>query len=200
MRDCIFTGHCTEKVCDKACPIYVQVSYLLERNNISSNSNVFTKIGKPIQLCTKILDKFEGSIAVIENENVSSTSDLFAYCAICQNWYGSKLNCTVYSLNFSKYLDMTKNSWNVSTVGYSLEYMKIWSESSKVLVINSLDFVRFKDFECQTLLNLIQSRQHQKRTTIVILNKVSELVGDGIFFDKLKKILAKAVVNYDNID
>ena len=44
MRDCIFTGHCTEKVCDKACPIYVQVSYLLERNNISSNSNVFTKM------------------------------------------------------------------------------------------------------------------------------------------------------------
>lgn len=35
MNNCIFTAHCTETICDKACPILVETSYLLERNGLS---------------------------------------------------------------------------------------------------------------------------------------------------------------------
>ena len=41
MQNCIFTGHCTEQVCNASCPILAQTSYLLERNGIQMNSEVF---------------------------------------------------------------------------------------------------------------------------------------------------------------
>ena len=41
MQNCIFSGHCSQQVCDKSCPTLVETTYLLERNNIAMNSDVF---------------------------------------------------------------------------------------------------------------------------------------------------------------
>lgn len=200
MIDCIFTSYCAEVDCDKACPIFAQLSYLLDRNDIHVDNRIFKKHGEPVRICLDILDRYDKELAVIQNANVLMSSDLFAYCSICSNWKGSRLSCSTYTLSFSTYLDKLRNSWKSGNAGDSLEYMSIWVQTSKTLIINSLDYVKFKDFECQTLLNLIQSRQRNNRTTILILTKVDDLLGEGVFFDKLKKILSKAVVNYDNIN
>ena len=46
--------------------------------------------------------------------------------------------------------------------------MRIWSESAKILVVSNTDYVSFTDFESQTLLNLIQQRQSEGLTTIIV--------------------------------
>ena len=49
MHDCIFTGFCVNGECDKACPDYVESTYLLEKNNINLKSNVFHADPKLVQ-------------------------------------------------------------------------------------------------------------------------------------------------------
>ena len=194
MHNCIFSAHCTENSCDISCPILAETTYLLERNNISMDSHVFNKDPYFINKTLKTLEQSKGALTtVISPGNTVETSELLTYCAICQNWQGSKLHCKVYNLRLSKYIEAIKNSWSKRSEPEKLEYMKIWSESADVLIISHIDFVIFKDFESQTLLNLIQSRQGCNKTTIVVSPKISTLGGDGKFFATLQSILSKAV-------
>ena len=120
-------------------------------------------------------------------------ADLVTYCAICQNWQGSQLHCTVYNLRYSKYLDDTKASWSSSSVPSDLEYVKIWSESAKVLIISNIDYVNFGDFESQTLLNLIQSRATGDKLTIFVAPPLNMLVGkQSRFFEVFKQLLSSS--------
>lgn len=200
MRDCIFTGHCSELYCDKSCPIYAQVSYLMNLNHLDVTNSATRKTGKPIAVCSHILDSYAGKLIVIENDNIKAAADLFTYCAICKNWPGSCLNATVYSMNVSKYLEDIKRSWSVKCESDALQYSRIWSEASKILILSNMDYISFKkDFEAQTILSLIQDRESQSKTTVIVVKKVSELIGSGPFYDKMRKILEKARVCYDNI-
>lgn len=177
MLDCIFTAHCTEQTCDKSCPKFVEASYLLERNGIQINNSVY-RINNPetISAAMKIIDnadeehQFTNHAHPVGNFNRMSTvqlADLITYCAICRYWKGSRLHCTVYNLRYSQYLDLIKKSWNGSE-SEQLQYMRIWAESAKVLVVSNMDFVSFGDFESQTLLNLLQSRQGNQLSTIFV--------------------------------
>lgn len=195
MHNCIFTAHCTETVCDKSCPVFVETAYLLERNNISMNSKVFNSELGSIKKFQKVLQLAEGSMKVVTSENVVSDTEMITYCAICQNWQGSRLHCNVYNLKYSRYIEELKNSWSSKSEPEALEYMRIWANTAKVLIISNLDFVNFKDFEAQTLLNLIQSRQNSSQTTIIVLNNIGSLVGSSFFLKPLKDILRGAVVN-----
>lgn len=204
MRNCIYTAHCSENVCDKSCPIFVQTSYLLERNNISLDSSIMKTSYDKIPKMLSILKKFEGKIGAVHTKYTIETSELLTYCAICQNWSGSQLHCNVYRLKFSKYLEDTKLSWNTRSESEALEYMRIWSNSAKVLIVSNLDYVNFGDFESQTLLNLIQSRQNTGQTTIVVLPPASKLpngdnsvnlIGKGSFYKKLIDLLKEASVD-----
>lgn len=186
MNNCIFGPHCTQFDCDKSCPILVETSYLLERNGILMNSPVFSQDMKYVEYYMRQLDKASGSFGVIYAQDTVAASDLLTYCAICRNWKGSQLHCTVYNLRYSKYLEMLKMSWNTRIEPQELEYMRIWSNSAKVLVISHVDFVNFGDFESQTLLNLIQSRSNPSQTTILVSPELKNLVGKGSFFDLLK--------------
>lgn len=187
MHDCIFTPHCTELVCDRSCPMYVETSYLLERNGITMNSNVFRATDAMIAQATKILSTFTsttgGVIVESSKTDTIAVAELLTYCAICQNWAGSGLHCTVYNLRFSKFLDEMKKSWsNKDTEVF--EYMQIWADTAKVLIISNIDFVNFKDFESQTLLNLIQNRMTNKLTTIIVSPPAKALLSNhGMFFN-----------------
>lgn len=193
MHNCIYSGHCTNQTCDQSCPTLVETSYLLERNNIDIKSAVFKSNKEDINKCLDILTEAEGKFRTLINDTLTDPSDLLTYCAISQNWKGSRLHCTVYNLRFSKYIDDVKQSWSGRGNVDLLDYTKVVTESAKVLIISNLEYVNFKDMECQTLLTLIQNRVNKGLTTIVISPKISNLVGSGPFFGRLTEVLRKGV-------
>lgn len=175
MNNCIFTAHCMESICDRSCPILVETSYLLERNGLSFKNPVFQKYGEIIPDISNMIDENEGQVIAFDAERSArncrldtvQAADLITYCAICKYWKGSQLHCTVYNLRFSRYLEETKKSWNTKGENENSEMMRIWAESAKFLVISNFDYVKFGDFESQTMLNLIQLRQSQGLTTLL---------------------------------
>lgn len=198
MYNCIFTSHCLETFCDRSCPILAETSYLLERNNISMDSFVFHADPSDIKSMVdtiKACDQSTGAYVASGSLNTVQAAELMTYCAICYNWQGNQLHCNVYNLKFSKYLDDLKKSWSLKSEPESLEYMRIWSESSKVLIISNFDYVNFGDFESQTLLNLLQSRQSNRLTTILVTPPIKLLVSSksSPFFNSLKSKLYDAV-------
>ena len=196
MYNCIFSAHCTEVICDKSCPALVETSYLLERNEISMSSFVFREPKSSIDKVCKFLDQFDGKLGVYvakgDNDTVKA-STLLTYCAICKNWQGSRLHCNVYNLKYSSYLEDLKQSWNARSDGEDLEYKKIWTNSSKILIVSNFDYVNFGDFESQTLLNLIQYRQDKGLTTILVTPPINSLISTkkSSFFDLLKNNMSK---------
>lgn len=197
MYNCIYSGHCFEQPqCDNACPVLAQTSYLLERNNISMNSDVFHADPKVLDKYITILGKAQNKVcSVIEQGSTNYAAEMLTYCSICENWKGSQLHCTVYNLKFSQYIDMMQKSWNTVGSDFSeIDYIKIWANTAKVLIISNIDFVNFRDFQCQTILSLLQSRSMPGLTTIVVSPPVSRLVGDGPFFSRLTEMLSKQKV------
>jgi hypothetical protein len=170
MQNCIFNAHCTECICDQSCPIYVETSYLLERNGLSLNSPVFRSSESDISFACDVLNEFSGKFGVVKVDDTVKYAELITYCAICRNWKGNQLHCAVYNLKYSKYLDDEKKSWNYSNSSISddLDYIKIWANAAKVLVISNFDYVSFGDFESQKILNLVQTRNQNGLTTIMV--------------------------------
>lgn len=196
MNNCIFTAHCTEPVCDKSCPILSETSYLLERNGLSFDNAVFQSSTKDINNALYALHKSDGKLATVVSDDTIGSSNLLTYCAICENWQGNRLHCNVYHLKFSNHVESIQRSWSAKNTSDSLEYEQIWSSSAKILIISNIDYVQFKDFQSQTLLNLIHNRMNSNLTTIVVSPNLSSLIGNGVFFNKLVKILDKAVIKW----
>lgn len=194
MYNCIFSNHCCETVCDKSCPILTQTTYLLERNNIDMQSNVFNTDPKRLHRFENIVDKSEGTFRCYMSNDTVNDAELLTYCSICKHWKASRLHCTVYNLKYSQYLDMIKQSWGSYSESSELEYMKIWASTAKVLIVSNIDYVNFKDFECQTLLNLLQSRASKEFTTIIVSPETKYLVGNSRFFPALTNKLDEAVI------
>ena len=199
MYNCIFTAHCTEQFCDKSCPTLVETSYLLERNGIEMDDPIFSVSDDVLKKFSNILDEYDGKVytSLVSGSRYTTVqvADIITYVAICKNWRGSRLHCTVYNLRFSKYLDELKKSWSAKSEPETLEYMRIFSESAKVLIISNLDYVNFGDFESQTMLNLLQERQSREFTTILVSPPINQLVSTkgSVFFNRLKSILADSV-------
>ncbi len=193
MHNCIFTPHCTEYFCDKSCPAFAEVSYLLERNKLLDNTQVYMASQKDIDIVSNKIDKSKGNVSTMvvpAGKTSSEYADLVTYCAICKNWKGSQLHVNVFNLRYSSYLEDLKKSWTNGT-NDDLEYIQIWTRSAKVLIISNLDFVDFKDFESQTLLSILQDRASENYTTIVITPPISSLIStkSGVFFNALKQML-----------
>lgn len=197
MNNCIFTPHCIEPVCDESCPILTEVSYLLERNNLSLNNPVFRSKQSDIDNALDKLHKVAESdnrFMVISAKDTISVSNLLTYCAICENWKGNRLHCNVYNLKFSQHIEDIQRSWSMKSNSDALEYEQIWIATAKILIISSIDFVQFKDFQCQTILNLIHNRMNDGLTTIVVApSPIRDLCGSGIFFDRMKSMFKGAI-------
>lgn len=195
MYNCIFSAHCTEDICDTACPILVETTNLLDRNNIKIKSDIF-KISEEnyTKAKTTLKKALATNLVVIEAKKTVVTADLITYCAICEHWQGSQLHCTVYNLRYAKYLDTLKSSWSSKQEAECIEYEKIFMNTAKVLVISGMDFVNFKDFESQTLLSLLQSREDGDKSTIIVIPSVNNLIGSGAFFERLKQELKEDIV------
>lgn len=190
MRNCIFNSHCTEYICDASCPIFAETNYLLERNGITIQNKVFQASEAEVANYMPVIESENGLVTLVAKDT-TYISDLVAYAAICKYWRGNRLHCSVYSLQYSQYLDMLKQSWAVKSAIEDLEYEKIWIKSSKILVISNLDYVNFGDFESQTLLNIIQSRKEIGKHTIIVSPPLQNLVKKptSIFYSRLYDLL-----------
>ena len=150
MNNCMFSGHCIKEQCDQSCPSLAESSFLLEQNGIGINSNVFHADTSLLSKYSKIIENSEGKIQTVIAKNTNAISELIAYCGICKYYKGSRLHTTVYTLKLSQYLEKVQGSWSGSSNLDDLEYQKIWIEKAKLLIISNIDFVNFKDFQCQT--------------------------------------------------
>lgn len=194
MKNCIFCPHCTELICDESCPTLVETSYLLERNGINIHNPVFNMSATDMAHAQSIIHNTNGQLGVVISDETISFSNILTYCAICENWQGNRLHCTVYHLKLSNHIDLIQRSWSTKDTPEQLEYEQIWSSTAKILIISNLDYVQFKDFQAQTLLNLIHNRQNNGLTTIVVSPKLQSLIGSGMFFSRLQSMLDKAVL------
>lgn len=199
MHNCIFTGHCIKAVCDQSCPDLITVNYLLERNGIIlnqklKNSKVFNTNPDLLRKYSDTLKRCEGRLITIISNDTNTTTEMLTYCSICDNWKNSRLHTVVYNLRLSQYLENLSNSWSNKSSSDDFDYQKIWISNAKVLIISNIDYVNFKEFQCQTLLSLLQSRDKPDMTTVIVSPKLSSLVGNGQFFAKLNEVLNKTIV------
>lgn len=194
MQNCIFSGHCIQPKCDQSCPILAETKYLLDRNKLNMQSDVFHCNVDRLAWYDSLMDEHAGKLITLVDSDTVKVADNVTYAAICKYWKGSQLHCTVYNLRYSTYIDSVQNSWSMKSDNNDLEMMKIWATTAKVLIISNIDYVNFKDFQCQTLLSLIQSRTADKLTTIVVSPNPSSLVGSSMFFPKLQSMLQTSKV------
>jgi hypothetical protein len=131
---------------------------------------------------------------VYESTKTIDASHIISYCAVCEYWRGNAFHCAVYHLDYSKFIEDTKKSWGLKEIPDDLEYQQIWTASAKVLIISNLDFINFKDYEAQTLLNLIHTRSSNGLKTIIISPSVASLVGQGAFYKRMQEIFREAVI------
>lgn len=194
MNNCIFSGHCIKASCDQSCPSLVESTFLLEQNGIKFNSGVFHADPALLAKYNKIVDGSEGKLQTVIAKNTNSVAELLAYCGVCKYWRGSRLHTLVYNLKLSQYLEGVQNSWSSTSSTDDLEYQKIWISKAKLLIVSNIDFVNFKDFQCQTLLSLLQSRDKPDMGTIIVSPQTQSLVGSGLFFARLQEMLGRTIV------
>ena len=194
MHNCMFTGHCIKSSCDQSCPALQESSFLLEQNGISLKSDVFHADPGLIAKYARIVDNAEGKLQTVIAKNTNAVAELIAYCGVCKYWKGSRLHTAVYNLRLSQYVEGIQNSWTGSSNLDDLEYQKIWISKAKLLVISNIDYVNFKDFQCQTLLSLLQSRDKPELGTIIVSPQTQTLVGSGLFFNRLQETLGRTTV------
>ncbi len=179
MFDCIYTPYCTYKQCDLACPIHAEITYWMERCKIDIKDPILRTDRQQIEKCSEIIDKHIGELCVYKARDTVAAADLFCYCAICKYGRGTALSNGIYNLNFMDYIEEIKKSWQTRYESEELQFMKIWTDSSSILVVSHLDYVSFADFESQTMLALMQMRKRQGKTTFIIQPQENSLIGKG---------------------
>lgn len=182
MFDCIYGERCIRTQCDLACPLHAEITYWMERCNITLSNPVLRIDTEQLNKCKSMVQNNTDGVFTYRAKNTVATADLFTYCAICLHGIGTNMRNGIYQLNFSEYIDENRKTWSTRTESEKLEFMKIWSNTSKDLIISHLDYVSFGDYECQMLLTLIQSRRLPGKTTYIIIPSETELVGRNSSF------------------
>lgn len=191
VESCPFDAYCTLPLCDRSCPRWAQVDYLLMRNSLSLNS-------RPFKTKLSVLEKYDelyrirvGRSTVVTTSDTTKCAESLSYVSVFNNWEKSAMRVKCYHLVFSRYVDALQASWS-SSKSDELQYEELWVKSCNVLVVSGIDYVNFKDFQCQLLLQLLQDREREGKTTFVVSPKVEKLSGSGGMFnllvDKFKHI------------
>ena len=93
-----------------------------------------------------------------------------------------------------EYINKLQQSWGMSAPDDDLEYTQIFIEKCKVLVVSNIDYVQFKDFHAQTLLNMAHNRKLHNQTTLVVSPDMNRLIGSGPFFVRMKEVFGKELI------
>lgn len=194
MFDCIYTAHCIRDVCDLACQVHTEIQYWMERCDIKINNPILHCDDSKIAKAQQLIESNTGKLVTVKSKDTAEFGDILSYVAICLHGRGTALTHGIYKLNFSEFMDEIKHSWQTHSDSNKLEFMKIWANSENYLIIVGLDYIKFGDFESQTLLQLIQSRRSPEKSTFVVIPESESLVGanNSIFFTRLMDVLEEA--------
>lgn len=197
MHKCINGSDCTEVCCSEACNLWSETSYLMYRNNIRTDkpvdydSRYKNHILKFIRACEK-------SDYVICRPNCTTAyQQALTMMSIGMVWKSNAHRCSVYTLNFTEYLDSLKVSYGgISDDNFG--YKKIWSQSSEILIIHGLDYISYGLHEFTTLFQMIESRRAKGKLTFILLrNSIESLKGKQDVLSSVQDRL-KEVRYHDN--
>lgn len=184
VKDCVFDSFCTRSICDRSCPQWAQMDYLMMRNSLTSSSRPFMMKTDALRKYVEAYERCEGVTGVLETSDTVRCAETMSYVAVCNAWSGSAMRVRAYHLLYSKYIQNVQDSWS-GRKSDELEYTEIWAKSSNVLVVSDLDYVNFKDFQSQVLLQLLQDREREGKTTIVVSPRIDYLAGSGQLYSLL---------------
>lgn len=189
-RNCIFANYCGQYKCDLSCPKNTMSELLLEKCDIPKQSVCYQTPSNITAKYSGLIADYSGSHITLEVKDPQLVSESVAYTGICNFCEKNGSKVSVYQLKYSKYIQMLKDSWSHG-VGNSLLELQAFCNTAKLLVISSLDYVIYSDFECQTLLTLLQDRAKPGLTTVLVLSSIQSLVSKGSspFYEMLKRQL-----------
>lgn len=200
-RMCPFSSQCERAFCDYSCGKNVLFDVMMKKSEIKPQD-----VGAiSVKLRDKVkqdLTKFKGStIYITANRGNKMLGDIYAWLAACKlcPYYGSDV--TVYHLKYSKYLEQLRQSWATKYEPEELIEARCFINTARVLIVSSLEYVQYKDFESQTLFSLLGERSYNREfTTIVIGPEINTWLGPHIirsqFANRLGIMLEEAVKEY----
>lgn len=200
-RMCPFSSQCERAFCDYSCGKNVLFDVMMKKSEIKPQD-----VGAiSVKLRDKVkqdLTKFKGStIYITANRGNKMLGDIYAWLAACKlcPYYGSDV--TVYHLKYSKYLEQLRQSWATKYEPEELIEARCFINTARVLIVSSLEYVQYKDFESQTLFSLLGERSYNRDfTTIVIGPEINTWLGPHItrsqFANRLGIMLEEAVKEY----
>lgn len=196
VKDCVFDSYCTFPLCDRSCPRWAQMDYLMMRNDLTSTSRPFQMKEEVLRKYVDVYESGVGTTTVVTSRDTIKDAEVMAYVSVCNNWEKSAMRVRAYHLVFSKYVDDLQSSWS-GTKSDDLQYVELWSKSCNVLVVSGIDYVNFKDFQSQLILQLIQDREREGKTTFVVSPRVEQLTGSGKMFNLMVSKFKQIVRSFD---
>lgn len=198
VSDCMFSPYCCATLCDRSCPKWAQTDYLLMRNGLSYSSRPFrmkqSSLDKYISVYSKACSC--GSAVTVTCKDPVKVAEVMSYVAVCNTWQGSAMRVKCYHLLYSQYLESVQSSFG-GRMSEDAQYAELWSKSCNVLVISGIDYVNFKDFQSQKLLQLLQDRERKRKATVIVSPKVENIMGGGKMYDLLLSKLRSNLVTID---
>lgn len=198
VSDCMFSPYCCATLCDRSCPKWAQTDYLLMRNGLSYSSRPFRMKQSSLDKYISVYEKACscGSAVTVTCKDAVKVAEVMSYIAVCNTWQGSAMRVKCYHLLYSQYLESVQSSFG-GRMNEDAQYAELWSKSCNVLVISGIDYVNFKDFQSQKLLQLLQDRERKRKATIIVSPKVENIMGGGKMYDLLLSKLRSNLVTID---
>lgn len=191
-RDCIFAETCNKVRCDYTCGQDVMYNYIWKKSGIRKIEGIYDE-SKLIE-DFNMLSKYAGDLVCIETPDVIKKTSEYTYIYACKL---RGVNANLVHISYSAYIQQIRDSWTYGGTE-ELEHLQLRLRKWTVAIISGIDYCMFKDFEAQTLLNIIDTRRLAGLTTIILTRSLTNIHGNSIFLSPLKEQL-KEVLVYDRI-
>ena len=201
MNKCPFNDTCSKPYCNTSCGKYSEYNHWLDRCSIALSNPIFLATKRQLREVYSIVSSMDSptdpedssfvNLKIVQSSKQVHASAILSYALVTMKCTGIGFYNGVYRLDFAKYIADIKESWNSRNTSTKFEDTNIWIKSAKYLVIYNLDMVRFKDFESQTLLTILQDRYDIDKFTTIVLGKNKQglqLYGEpsSVFFLRLR--------------
>lgn len=192
-RDCIFAETCDNIRCDYTCGEDVMFNYICNKSGIKTVEDKYNEA--TLIKDQQMLAEHNGNLVCVETNDVIGKTREFVYIYACI-LRGTKANLV--HVSYSSYIQQIRDSWTYGGTE-DLEHLQVRLRKWSVAVISGIDYCMFKDFEAQTLLNIIESRRMEGLTTIILTRSLTSIHGNSVFLSPLKEQL-KEVLVHDRIN
>lgn len=195
-RFCTCSGQCAKDECDMSCSKNTMLQLHLEKSNIDNVSPAFSICSENMEKFWDIISSTNGTYRIIQCKKASKCAEYMTYCAICKLGYNRGSSISVYHLDYNSYVQMIKDSWS-GGVTMKLREIQAFVSSAAVLIVSGIDYCVFNDFECQTLMQILDERQKIGKSTLYLVSDITFLAGKGSFFPSMKQKFKEELMTYD---